>query len=259
MRKSLIGYSLIFVATLSLLTLLFGFQTVVFPAGIRVTLLVALAPLVMVLPCGLASRIILANYEKRQWRVNWVSTGAGGAASFFYSAFIAGLINAPDSLSSLLIVLSVSLGAIVGIFAASLGALGLSGGLIIVILGTSLIQDNPRLLAMTTASSFCVGLLLLSGLMSYVIFFGKPQAFQKQAFSQRFDAGGLLDLDTLTLALLGLAKQQKKALTKAEIMVELQISATTADTLLKEAEINQLCSVELDQRDGTLRYRFPVE
>jgi hypothetical protein len=264
MRKSLIGYSLIFVAALSLLTLLFFFQTTVFKEGFKVTLITASASLLMLLPCGFASKAIVDNYEKRQWQVNWLSSMTGGIASFFYAAAVAGVMNTPDSLLVLLVFLSLIIGSILGIFATSIMTLAIGVGLLVAMLTIDIFifTYTNLLFRLGAGSSLCLGLFIISGSVGYIAVFGIPlwlRRSQRKVTAEQRSQAELQNLEALTLDLLQVARHKKKALTKAEIMVELQISATTADALLQEAEINQLCSVELDQRDGTLRYRFPVE
>jgi hypothetical protein len=91
--------------------------------------------------------------------------------------------------------------------------------------------------------------------LGFYAFFGKNNLKRKDSLikeqSDNSDNLSLFDL-------LELAKNKQKPLSKAEIMSELKLDIKTVDNLLKDAEINQLCHVQLDGDNGTIKYKFDV-
>lgn len=266
MRRRIIGWFLLFSAGLFFIANLFNLNAVLANTAPSYMLSALLAPLLTVPFSMVGSKIIIDDYNKHNWNVSLINTLIGGVLGFIYSLILILLvtqswINTSNNISFaaeiplfirlIMVVFGVVIGGLLGWFSSTIGFVSL--GLIIslgAVLGKFLSEGvTPIVLSMV--NSFILNLFILSLIIGLSALFGKKNKINQIGQSDIANNTNLLDL-------LELAKSKQKALSKAEIMSELKLDIKTVDNLLKDAEINQLCSVQLDGENGTMKYNFDV-
>ncbi len=135
-----------------------------------------------------------------------------------------------------------------GIVCSGIGFSAVFLGSIISGLIAHLISDSSDAAGVAVGISFLSNIVIMGAWISFVGL--KNKNYQTVALPKINK-----DDETLMLDLLELAKE-RQMLSKAEIMQGLKINIQTANNLLKEAELGELATVEMDEVSGILKYKF---
>lgn len=265
MRRRLIGLFFLFSAGFFLIANLINISIVLKSAASSYAS-ASLFAMILTTPLSLvSSKIIIDDYNKHSWKINIINTFCGGVLGFIYSCILILLVtqswvntsnNAsfaaeiPALIQFVMVIFGIIAGGILGWFASTMSFISLS---ITIALGAvlgQLLSDGVTPIVLSMTNSFILNLFIISAILGVYTLFGKKNKINKNDINK--------DKSSNLLDLLDLAKNKQKTLSKAEIMGELKLDVETVDNLLKEAEINQLCSVQLDEETGSIKYKFDV-
>lgn len=250
MRSNLIKYTLFFIIAASGILLISGLvyaRYMLNTPNIK-DLIISSIPTIFISLLG--SKFIINSYRKKQWQVSRLNTALSAALGFFLSLGISLPSGMPILVIIFVVVITVMF-AILGILCSSIGSVSvlLSGSFSGAI--CYLISRNPNLSLIGFASNFLGSIIFISSYISVFILMARSPA---NALSNRRNDS----TEVLLLELLEVAKEKQGLLTKAEIMQALKINIQTADELVKEAEIGNLLTVEVDESTGILKYNFHI-
>ncbi|BAU62920.1 hypothetical protein STA3757_02710 [Stanieria sp. NIES-3757] len=263
MRKKLIGYYFLaifcglIVFSYFYFNLIKNLATQYFIATIFATLLS--------LPIAwFASNIVIENYLKINWRPTRLGRISGGILGLIYTSIILisleqrwvnsnGIsygINISLYLVCLTLIIGISSGIVVGIYAATIGFISI---LVSIVTGSIIgaFSFGVTGVVMSIGSSFLGNCSLFAILIaSKTIFYKKT----KQPAIVSFSSENKLSSEIKFL--LDLATRENNILTKTKVVRELEISPEVADEISKYAELNSLCQSYLDEENGSVKYKF---
>jgi hypothetical protein len=202
--------------------------------------------------------IVINNYLKINWQPTKLGTILGGILggilSFIYIIFILGSseigINLPLPFIFLTLIVGLSSGIVMGIYAATIWFLAI---LLSIVTGSfiGVFSSSKTVILMSIGGSFLASSSLFSILIVLKALLYKPK---KQLTIVSLLSKGKLASEIKSL--LDLATRENNILTKTKIVRELEISPEVADEILKYAELNSLCQSYLDEENGSVKYKF---
>jgi len=161
-------------------------------------------------------------------------------------------LEIPFILQVIMIIFGTIIGSLLGLFASTISFISLGISIFFSGLLSQFFADGVTPIVLSLSTSFLFNALIICTLLGFSALFGWGSENNYTNLTKKKDNSSDL------LNLLELAKSNKKILSKAQIISELKLDIETVDNLLKEAEINQICTVQLDENSGNIRYEFDV-
>ncbi|MGI0482238.1 hypothetical protein ACN4EE_15825 [Geminocystis sp. CENA526] len=268
MRRRLIGLLLLFSAGLFLIANLFNVNAILANTTASSYVFASLITPILTSPFSLfSSKLIIDDYNKHNWNIKLINTLISGILGAIYAFFLISMVTQswmntgnnitfaleiPFIFQVFMIIFGIISGSLLGWFASTISFISLGISIVLSGLLSQFFTDGITPIVLSLSTSFLFNLLIISSVLGFYAFFGKTNKNNQDNIIERQKNHSDL------FNLLELAKNKKKILSKAEIISELKLDIKTVDSLLKEAEINQLCTVELDENSGSIRYKFDV-
>jgi uncharacterized membrane protein len=266
MRKKIIIITLFFVCSLSLVALLATLQQSFSQSSQEYVRVAIFSSLPSVLISLFGTKLIVDNYQNHQWKVGIGGSVLGVLTGFLYSIITMMVVGQSwvnsqgNSLSVdlslffdiVITFLSTLIGGVLGLFASTIGFVSVC---LSVVVGSQLaanFSDGVTPIIIATTLSFCLSIFVVSTLIAI------SGIILPSSKSAKSSIKSTLEDNDLLLGLLDLGRNRKSLLSKGEIMAELKIDIQTVDHLLKQAELGELISVELDHESGILKYRVHI-
>ena len=257
MRRKLIIFVFLFSSTLCFFILLAALATAISGLPLSYIKDAALSS-VLTLPITLfACNVIVNKYLKSNWEVSQISTAISGGLGLIFSLALFILLGDKSlNMGNIFIgVWIVLLGSIIvsipGIFCSGTGLTAIFVSSITSGFIANLVSDSSDAAGVAVGISFLSNIVIMGAWISFVGLRNKNS--QNIAFKK-----STKDNEALMLDLLELAKERQSLLSKAEIIQGLKINIQTADNLLKEAELGELATLEIDEVSGILKYKFHI-